>query len=430
MTTEMHLPLIEQAESDASLQLQQVVAAPPVLFTQLTLPIGVATDLQGNVFVTYESLGAALGKFDPSGAVLGQVQLSPLISPVDLFSGARLALEPASGQILALFPAGTIQVIDPNTGAINPLLDLRQLQIRTDRVYDIALNAVVDATGRIQPALASYGDIAIFNGNGFTDLYISGISAGFPFVMRLRTVQGQLSSAEVVVSSIASAAPSQGQPPGVAVNAQGTVLTTLPIPNADATGNFNTPVAFPVDLDLQQLTGSFTPTLVSGVDIASTGMTSDAAGNFYIATSATGTSLGGTSGSGAVVVLSPSLQVENVLPIAQSVTIASNDVAVNPTGDRLYVTFNETLAVTGGAGGVALFPISLASDPLTGSSRLSQLSGLETEGLGQDGDEINQIQPSWQPLEPPFAAEAIAQNDWTATESWQSQHLSGLSSDS
>lgn len=392
--------LLSNAEQSVAADIQplSVTAASPILFSQLTLPVGITTDSQGNVFVGYENFGSAMAIFNPDGVVIGQVQLSPLISPVDLLSNARLALEPSSGQILALFPAGVIQSVDPTTGAVTPFLDLKQLPIQTDRVYDIAQGAIVNATAQIQPALANYGDIAVFSSNGVTDLYVSGLSTGFPFVARLRFTQAGLVSAEVVVSSIATAAPNQGQPPGVAVNAQGTVLTTLPIPNANATGNFNVPVAFPVDLNLQQGTGSFAPQLIN-IDVASTGMTADAAGNFYIATGATGTSLGGTAGAGAVVVLSPNLQPLNVLPIAQSVTIASNDVAVNPTNDRLYVTFNDTLNLTGSpAGGVALFPITVSQDSLIGTadaSRSIQTAFVEADDRSGQGTQNAQVDLSW-----------------------------------
>lgn len=428
MTSDSLIPITEQTDTEAAIQFRSLTVGNPVLFSQLTLPVGIATDLQGNVFVGYEDFGGALAVFNPSGTAIGRIQLSPLISPVDLYSNARLALDPSSGQILALFPAGSLKSINPSTGAITPLLDLKQLSIRTDRVYDIAQGGIVNATAQIQPALANYGDIAVFSGNGFTDLYISGLSASFPFVMRLRFTQAGLSSADVLVSSIASAAPNQGQPPGVAVNSQGTVLTTLPVPNSNATGNFNVPVFFPTDLDPHQGTGSFVPQVI-GIDIASIGMTTDTTGNFYIATSAVGTSLGGTAGSGAVVVLSPTLQVLNVLPIAQSATLASNDVAVNPTGDRLYVTFNNTLAPSGG---VALFPIASTQDVLTRTSSTSQWVGTEVdESLMQSLSDTQVNRSEVSPLEEQSLGQlAMSQLNGTATNAWQSGSLDGLISSS
>ncbi|MGA7934674.1 MAG: hypothetical protein WCA35_14105 [Kovacikia sp.] len=339
-------------ESSSNISPLAINASGPFIFNQqrpLSIPIGVATDPGGNVFVTSDNVvNTLITKFDPNGNALGQIPLGNITS---ISSIGKLALEPTSGQILDLFPDGTLISINPSNGAITPLFNVKSLPIDISAIYDVAAGRVDNFGGLIQPQFASYGDLAIFNGGSFLDLYISGISQAqtFPFVMRLRFVQGTLADADVLVSSRASAAPQDSSPPGVAVNSQGIVLTTLPIPNATATGNYNTPVALPVDLDLQQLTGSFLPRVVlNRVDISSRGMTTDAAGNFYIATSAIGTTLGGSRGSGATVILSPNLNsVLGVLTLGQGI-FRTEDVAVTPSGNRVYITVRspESAVVT------------------------------------------------------------------------------------
>jgi hypothetical protein len=79
-------------------------------------------------------------------------------------------------------------------------------------------------------------------------------------------------SGKIIMSSVASASPNEGSPPGIAVNAQGIVLTTLGFNHTNA-GNFSVPVAFSVDFDPQNVTNSNRPLVLSDIDLSSRGMT-------------------------------------------------------------------------------------------------------------------------------------------------------------
>jgi hypothetical protein len=176
----------------------------------------------------------------------------------------------------------------------------------------------------------------------------------FPFVARLRLSNTLGNSAQVLVSSRASAAPTDQSPPGVAVNNQGTVLTTLGI-NRSTAGNFSALVGFSVGFDPNQPNTNTIPRLISDTAVSSRGMTTDASGNFYIATGTIGTTLGGVGGSGAIVALSPQFELLGVF--GQGAVASSQDVAVSPDGQVLYATVGGS---NFGFNGVIGFPLATA----------------------------------------------------------------------
>lgn len=331
---------------DAQVSTQSGRLSAPFIFANSTLPTGIVTDRAGNIWISSEDAtagedgiprsfgGSIITKYAPDGSPLGRIQTGPLVSPVDVFSSNRFALETNSGLILSLSPSGQINLIEPNQGIVAPWVNLKSIPIKTDQVYDVATGVTRDFTGSIQPSLSSYGDIAIFSGRDFLDVYISGIGAGqaFPFVLRLRLSQTLGDSAQVIMSSVASTL--EGSPPGIAVNSQGIVLTTLGV-NRTTAGNFSAPVAFSVDFNPQNVNDSNRP-LVLNVDLSSRGMTTDAAGNFYIATGTIGTTLGGANGSGAIISLSPNLVLTGIY--TQGAVASAQDVAVSPDGRVLYAT--------------------------------------------------------------------------------------------
>jgi hypothetical protein len=358
---------------DAQLTAQSGRLENPFLFANSLLPVGIVTDRAGNVFVSSEngsvgedgiprSFGSIITKYAPNGTPLGQIQTGGLFSPVDVVSGNRFALEMNSGLILSLSPSGQINLIEPNQGIVTPWVNLKGIPIQTDQVYDVATGLTRDFTGAIQPSLSSYGDIAVFNGRDFLDVYVSGIGAGqaFPFILRLRLSQTLGNSAQVIMSSVATASPNEGSPPGIAVNSQGTVLTTLGV-NRTTAGNFSAPVAFSVDFNPQNVTNSNRPLVFSNVDLSSRGMTTDAAGNFYIATGTIGTTLGGANGSGAIISLSPNLELTGIY--TQGVVASAQDVAVSPNGQVLYATIGTNLFGPNGVIGFQLPQVTATALP-------------------------------------------------------------------
>lgn len=338
----------------------------PFLFAQSFLPTGIVTDFSGNVFVSSEDAfvgedgiprsfgGSIITKYAPDGTALGKIQTGGLFSPVDVVGSSRFALDPVTGLLISLTPSGQINLIDPDRGQVSPFLDLKTISFQTNQVYDVATGQTLDFSGLIQPSLSSYGDIAVFIGNDFSDIYVSGIGAGqaFSFISRIRFSPTLGNSAQVILSSQATAAPNEQSPPGIAVNNQGTVLTTLGV-NRTTLGNFSAPVAFSVGFNPALVTNESQPLVFSGVDLSSRGMTTDTNGNFYVATGTVGTSIGGANGSGAILVLSPGLELLDIY--TQGILASAQDVAVSPDGQFLYATIGGNMF---GPNGVIGFQLS------------------------------------------------------------------------
>jgi hypothetical protein len=134
-------------------------------------------------------------------------------------------------------------------------------------------------------------------------------------------------------------------PRGVAVSPQGVVLTSLPVRPPGA--GFFQDVAVAIGAGFPE-DPSLPPTiLLNFTDLTSRGMTADAAGNFYIATGVVGSSACGAAGSGAIVFMPSTLNgifCFNVGPGATGL-VRSNDVAIDPRGNSVLVTFTEGLVV-------------------------------------------------------------------------------------
>jgi hypothetical protein len=309
----------------------------------LSLANGVTTDAAGNIFVSSVAGGLpVVTKFAPNGAGVYQIRTPGI-------AATKLAYDASLDRVIALEENGFLTVFDANTGQTTGAANVKQIPIDTSAIVDISSGNIDNFGGLIQPAFSSFGDIAVLNGQGFTDLYISAISQAFPYVIRLRFLVNGGFDADVLVSSRASAAPTDNIAPGIAVNPQGVVLTTLPI--AGNIGTFNVAVALPYDWDGQQRTGSFVPQVVlSGAAVSSRGITADRTGNFYIGTSAIGASFGGVSGSG-ILVLTPNAQFSNFISFNQALSRVP-DLAVSPQGDRLYA-----IADTGGGAFIASTPV-------------------------------------------------------------------------
>lgn len=122
----------------------------------------------------------------------------------------------------------------------------------------------------------------------------------------------------------------------------------------------------------------------SGVwDMASVGMTADAAGNFYVSTGVIGTSLCGTGGSSTLVLINKNPTAPNArcfnLP---SVLARSRDVAVSPVGNIAYMTVDGTVVRYGRL-------VAAAASQSTGalaqreSANVQKLLGLSNARLSQ-----------------------------------------------
>lgn len=321
-------------------------------FLGLYNPVGVAADAAGNLFVSHDDVTATLvSKFAPGGQHLGSVRIGGF---VDVGALGALATT-ANGTLLLLLNDGRLVAIDPNTLAPAFLFDLRTLPAQTSAIYDVVSGIVSGFGGVILPQFSTFGDLAILQRGTQTDLLVTALSQAqaFAYVLRVRLQGNTIVDARVLMSSNAETVTDRDlrQSPrltrGIAVNRQGTVLTTLPyaIVRQDGTTTTPTPfdvaVAFPVDFDpADGVQAGETPVfaLPNTLDLYSQGMTTDAAGNFYVVTNASGSAALGVAGEGILAVLPATLgQVASVASLGQPLT-NFRDVAAGPRGDRVFVS--------------------------------------------------------------------------------------------
>ncbi|XXF76950.1 hypothetical protein P2318_28430 [Myxococcaceae bacterium GXIMD 01537] len=318
-----------------------LVAAPRTwaqqVFTQVARPGGIAVDLQGNVFVIWDAvLTTKLTKFAPNGAPVAEINLGGIT--VGEFTSSHLALDPGTGNILLLTPQGVLYAIRPDTLEGTVLTDLRTLPPVDDSVFDV----LVGGSRPLVLGTPRYLDLAVRRlDNARFDVFVSastGAAGGFPFVMRVRFNAQVPPVADVIVTSSGTTVGDVAGRPGVAVNAQGLVITTMPF--QVSVGFVNGLVAFGADFPENPASVPRFALLRpdgSPIDFTSTGMTSDPAGNFYVTTGVVGISACGVGGSGALVFLPAALN--NVLCVPSGLVLASTeDVAVSPAGDSVYMT--------------------------------------------------------------------------------------------
>ena len=320
---------VEQALVDTS-QLSN-----PILLLSLFNPIGIAIDKQGNL---------STSNSDNSGALINKISST---GTQQIRSGSfpgYLAVIPSSGSILRLQNNGNLSHINPNNLAEANIFNIKELNVNVSSIFDIVEKTTGNFGGLIQPQAPQtyYGDIAVLERGSQLDVFVSGLSIGLnPFVMRLR-FQGNTVDARVVIASKGNTAGGLGPTGGninttrgVAVNNQGTVLTTLPINSF--LEFYDVPVSFSADFPEKggtpqiKLKGYNNDTNVS---IPSRGMTTDEAGNFYVVTSSLGSLIAD------VVVLDPNIN--NVLTI-QPAWLSSNyrDIAVDSSNKVAYVTSSQ-----------------------------------------------------------------------------------------
>ncbi|MCB0214430.1 MAG: hypothetical protein KDJ52_34140 [Anaerolineae bacterium] len=333
------VPLIAVAAIQA-----QVNVGPPVQFASLSIPVGVETDLNGNVYTTSDNVfNTLITKYAPTGQPLAQARIGNFFS-VDTIG--KMARVPGTPHIVDLLPNGQLLIINTANGLIIPSYNLRTLpNIVTNEIYDLASGQFGSAAGLIIPQQSSYGDIAVYRNGNTIDLLVSGNSIAFPFIMRVRFIPGQPPQAKVLITSLASAAPLNNVPRGVAVNSQGMVLTSLPFAFDDPQENVDRAVLFHVNLPEERNIDNLPRFLLNRIDFSSRGMASDGVDNFYVATGGIGISQCGVLGSGVMVVISADLNNITCGLVSNAPLIFSEDVAVAPDGSFAYMTVRNFNAV-------------------------------------------------------------------------------------
>jgi len=113
-----------------------VVIGPAEIFldrNNVFVPTGIETDFDGNVFV-YDGTSAGnevVHKYSPQGQFLGAIQVHDLFAVAT--PGGHLARDPITGILFMLLTDGEMRSLDPETGQMVSLFDLRALPKRQSR---------------------------------------------------------------------------------------------------------------------------------------------------------------------------------------------------------------------------------------------------------------------------------------------------------
>lgn len=305
-----------------------------VFISGLSLPQGIAADSAGNIYVHSDAVSTThVTKFTPQGTPVARVSLGGINASE--FVGSRLTRIPGTDRILLLSPQGIILYFNRELQG-EVLYDLRPLagQVAHD-VFDV----LTQNFRRLVLGVPQYGDIAArWTEGNLLEVLVSattGAAGGFPLIVRIRfDLQNRVAEPKVVLTSQGTTAGSVNIAPGLAVNAEGAALTTLPFPTdlgfADGLVSFRTD--FPENR-------SQLPRFILR-DFASFGMTVDELGNFYIASGVVGSSHCGIAASGALVFIDRQTIQPICLPIALPLG-RSADVAVSPIDNSVYMTMSE-----------------------------------------------------------------------------------------
>jgi Bacterial Ig-like domain (group 3) len=260
---------------------------------------GVTLDTAGDIFVSYNSTpqgssvkDESLAEFDLdynllNGAVFTESGASA--TPGDLITASSSDSLPnvSAGDIVELQTNG--QLFDFTVGGATSPAAYDNLAAYTSvsdsKVYDIQtgseINLSAPPTGSaVDLSDATFGDFGVDG----SSLVVSAEANGWDFVMRVTYGTDVPGAATILVASPASDGLS-ASPGGVAVDPQGTVLTTLPyLPSGSSTA-IHVPVGFNLFYDQGNSPQPYMPTLgLSTVpDIDSSAITVDGDDNFILA---------------------------------------------------------------------------------------------------------------------------------------------------
>jgi len=351
--------------------LPRTAIAQEVFFPNGTLLIGgMATDSQGDVWVSHLSYGSSLAmaedvyvtEFSPTGYVKSRVWLARAQAQPGLTGGeqlGRLAFDPTTGQLWHLAVNGILTKIDPSTLRVLEFKSLGALGIDVRRVYDVEARQVRDFTGRISTSYSHWGDLSIHvwrDGQGrlVRDVFVSAIGRGgsldlygrLPYIARIRYVDGVQQSAQSILSTTLESgreARFDNLPRGIAVNRYGRAMTTLPVSQPSGFV-FDAPVVFTIDFMERCVAQNFAACdrFLGVYDsmTASRGISTDWTGRFYIATGVKG-STWCPSMSGPIVLVSPDFHWVSCRSIGTGSALDSWDVAATFAGDAFYVILTD-----------------------------------------------------------------------------------------
>jgi hypothetical protein len=273
-----------------------------IFASNVPVATGVTTDPSGNVYVSHTDTNPLLSQeeiatYSPTGVLQANVVVS---TGPSAFPGALQTLSSSAsqlnsalrpGDILELQPDGELFAYRPSTGGAAYFCDLATLSADESSIYDVQTGLLSNFGGTITLFNAAFGDFGVSK----NELVASAESNGLDFVMRVDFSNGVPSTSKVLISSIASDSGGT-EPQGLAVNAQGTVSTTLPYaPSGNPNLGYDVAVSFNLFFDRGQAPRPTILTLgaSSPPQISSRGITIDSDGNFAIATDSYGSQFTG-----------------------------------------------------------------------------------------------------------------------------------------
>ncbi len=252
---------------------------------------GITFDPSGDIYVSYNSTRdstqqqsvaevssggnlVSYGVFSTTGASAVPGALATLGSSDSLPSTS-------SGEILELEPDGQLYVFNPAGGTSSQYADLANLGVNASNVYDVQTGASANLGGQISLTGATYGDFGVYQNS----LVISAESNDWDFVMRV--TYGSSGGVATILAASPIDAGLSASPGGVAVDSQGTVLTTMPDLPSGSSAAIDVPVGFSLFYDTGSSPAPSIPTLglTSVPDIDSGGITVDSQDNFILAAS-------------------------------------------------------------------------------------------------------------------------------------------------
>jgi Bacterial Ig-like domain (group 3) len=263
---------------------------------------GVAVDTAGDVFVSYnstpahsstpeESIAAFNLNYDLlSGAVFTESGASATPGDLNMATSSDSLPNVATGDILELQPNGQLFAFALG-GAASPAANdnLASYAASESNVYDVQTGSYINLsdppTGSpVDLADATFGDFGVDG----SSLVVSAEANDWDFVMRVTYGTGVPGTATILVASPASDGLT-ASPGGVAVDPQGTVLTTLPYLPSGSTTAIHVPVGFNLFFDQGSTPTPYLPALgLSSVpNIDSSGITVDGEDNFILAVTKT-----------------------------------------------------------------------------------------------------------------------------------------------
>ncbi len=262
------------------------------LVPSLTFPgiAGITFDTSGDVFVSWNSSGStqqqSVAEVNSRGHLLNSsVFFTPGLpgALTTVGSSASLPSITSSSDILELLPDGKLYDLNPVGGTSSPAPydNLQNYTANASNVFDVQTGASANLSSQISLAGATYGDFGVYENS----LAIAAESNNWDFVMRL--TYGTSGGVATVLAASPASDGHSASPEGVAVDSQGTVLTTLPYIRAGSSTAIHVPVGFNLFYDTGGSPAPTVPTLGlrSVPDIDSGGITVDSQNNFIMAVS-------------------------------------------------------------------------------------------------------------------------------------------------